>query len=69
VELVRVLTMKVRPKKKLPVALMGGLLESENVYSKMVKERVSHSLPQILIQKPKFPAALGATIIGLNAFR
>jgi N-acetylglucosamine kinase-like BadF-type ATPase len=69
VELVRVLTMKIRPKKKLPVALMGGLLESENVYAKMVKEKISHSLPHVVIQKPKFPAAFGATIIGLNAFR
>ncbi len=69
VELVRVLTMKVRPKKKLPVCLMGGLLESENIYSKMVKEKIMHSLPLVVIQKPKFPAAFGATIIGLNAFR
>jgi len=69
VELVRILTMKVRPKKKLPVALMGGLLESENVYSKMVKDRIIHSLPNVVIQKPKFPAAFGATIIGLHAFR
>ena len=69
VELVRMLTMKVRPKSKLPVALMGGLLESENVYSKMVKEKIIGSLPHVVVQKPKFPAAFGAAIIGLNAFR
>jgi len=69
IELVRVLTMKLRPRKKLPVALMGGLLESENVYSKMVRERIIHSLPNVVVQNPKFPAAFGATIIGLNAFR
>lgn len=68
-ELVRVLIMEVRPKKKLPVALMGGLLESDNPYSKMVKEKIISSLPNIVIQKPKFPAAFGAAIIGLNAFR
>lgn len=69
VELVRVLTVKVRPKKKLPVALMGGLLENENVYSKMVREKIIDSLPHVVVQKPKFPAAFGAAIIGLHAFR
>ena len=69
VELVRVVTMLTRPKKKLPVALMGGMLESENVYSKMVKEKIIGSLPHVVVQKPKFPAAFGAAIIGLNAFR
>ena len=69
VELARVLTMQARPKKKIPVVLMGGLVESDNVYSKMVKEKIAHSLPQVVIQKPKFPAAFGAAILGLNAFR
>lgn len=68
-DLVRVLTMQVPPRKKLPVALMGGLLESDNTYSKLVREKIVHSLPQVLVQKPKFPAAFGAAIIGLNAFR
>ena len=68
-EMVRVLTMQVRPKKKLPVALMGGLLKSENPYSKIVKEKIISSLPNIVVQNPKFPAAFGAAIIGLNAFR
>ena len=66
---VRVLTMLSKPKRKLPVSLMGGLLESENVYSKMVKEKIKASLPQVVVQKPKFPAAFGAAILGLNAFR
>jgi N-acetylglucosamine kinase-like BadF-type ATPase len=69
VMLVRVLIMQVRPKRKLPVALMGGLIESENLYSKMVREKITSSLPQVVVQKPKFPPAFGAAIIGLNAFR
>ncbi len=67
-DLVRTLISQMHPKRKMPVALMGGLLETENAYSKMVKERISRSLPQIIIQKPKFPAAFGAAIIGLKAF-
>ncbi|HEY6191489.1 MAG TPA: BadF/BadG/BcrA/BcrD ATPase family protein [Bacteroidota bacterium] len=69
VELVRVLTMQARPKMKLPVVPMGRLLETDNVYAKMVREKIASSLPQIVIQKPKFPAAFGAAILGLNAFR
>jgi N-acetylglucosamine kinase-like BadF-type ATPase len=69
VECVRILTLAHPPKNKLPVCLMGGLLETENDYSKLVREKLSATLPQILIQKPKFPAAFGAAILGLNAFR
>jgi glucosamine kinase len=68
-ELVRVLTMKARPSRKLPVALMGGLLESDNAYAKLVREKILGTLPHVVVQKPKFPAAFGAAIIGLNAFR
>lgn len=68
-ELVRVLTMQARPRKKLPVSLMGGLLSEENVYSKMVKDKINNSLPNVVVQKPKFSAAFGAAIIALNAFR
>ena len=69
VEHVRVLVMQVRPKKKLPVALMGGLLEAENVYSKTVREKIIHALPHVVVQKPKFDAAFGAAIIGISAFK
>lgn len=69
VELVRILIMQSRPKIKLPVALRGGLLETDTIYSKMVKDKIVSSLPNLVIQKPKFPNAFGAAIIGLNAFR
>lgn len=69
VELVRVLVMQVRPKKKLPVALMGGLLVSENVYSKTVREKIIHALPHVVVQKPKFAAAFGAAIMGISVFK
>lgn len=68
VELVRTLIVKVQPKRRIPVALMGGLLDKENAYSKMVKERLLNNLPQILIQKPKFPADFGAAILAFQPF-
>ena len=69
VELVRILILQSRPRIKLPVALRGGLLEADTVYAKMVKDKIISSLPNLVVQKPKFPNAFGAAIIGLNAFR
>lgn len=68
VELVRTLIMKLQPKRRMPVAMMGGLLEKENVYSAMVKERLIATLPHILVQKPKFPPAYGAAILAFQPF-
>jgi N-acetylglucosamine kinase-like BadF-type ATPase len=67
-DLVRVLTMKVQPKRKLPVSLLGEFLESENVYSEMVKGKILSSLPQVVVQKPKFPLPFGAVILVLRPF-
>ncbi len=69
VEHVRILTLAHPPKNKLTVCLMGGLLENDNEYSKLVREKLIATLPQIVVQKPKFPAAFGAAILGMNAFR
>lgn len=66
---VRILTLAHPPRHKLPVCLMGGLLDNDNEYSRIVREKIASTLPQILIQKPKFPVAFGAAILGLNAFR
>ena len=68
VEIVRALIMKIQPKRRIPVALMGGLLEKENVYSALVKERLVGTLPQVFVQKPKFPAAYGAAILAFQPF-
>jgi N-acetylglucosamine kinase-like BadF-type ATPase len=70
VELVQTLLKHAPPQKKAAVALMGGLLTEENAYSTMVKEKIVAALPQqVLMLKPKFTAAFGAAIIGLNAFQ
>ena len=67
-DLVRSLVMKLQPKRKLPVVMLGGLLEKENVYSRMVKERIIRPLPQVVIQKAKFPPAYGAAILAFRPF-
>ena len=68
-ELVRALTLLMRPKRRLPLALLGGLLDNQNVYANMVKEKILSTLPQIIIQKPKFPPAFGAAIMAFQPFR
>lgn len=68
VELVKALIAKIQPKKKIAVAFMGGLLEKENAYTTMLRERLQTSVPNLLILKPKFPAAYGATILALQPF-
>lgn len=68
VELVKALIARIQPKRKIAVALMGGLLERENTYSTMLREELQASIPNLLILKPKFPAAYGATILALQPF-
>ena len=68
VKLVQTLFNQSPPAKKVAVVFMGGVLTEENEYSTIVKQKVAAALPQVLIMKPKFPAAYGAAIMGLNAF-
>lgn len=68
VDLVRALITRIQPKRKFPVALMGGLLEKENIYSTMVKETLTSTMPQVVVQKPKFSAVYGAAILAFQPF-
>jgi len=68
VELVKALITRIQPKRKIAVALMGGLLEKENAYSTMLRNQLQSSIPNLLILKPKFPAAYGATLLALQPF-
>ncbi len=68
VDLVRVLMEKIQPKRKFPVALMGGLLEKDNVYSTMVKETITTTVSRVVVQKPQFPAVYGAAILAFRPF-
>jgi N-acetylglucosamine kinase-like BadF-type ATPase len=52
---------------KLPLVLLGGLLENENFYSQMLKDNIEQYFPQLEIQKPKFPSAYGAILLSMKA--
>jgi N-acetylglucosamine kinase-like BadF-type ATPase len=67
VKIVQTLISKGKERKRYPVVLMGGLLDKENAYSKLVKEKMTQSVPNILLMKSKFPTVFGAALMGLNA--
>jgi N-acetylglucosamine kinase-like BadF-type ATPase len=50
---------------KMPLVLMGGLLESENVYSKKVKALIRKKLPGISMEKPIAPPVQGAVLMAI----
>lgn len=52
-------------REKMPLVLMGGLLESENVYSKKVKALIRKRLPDISIEKPIAPPVQGAVLMAI----
>jgi N-acetylglucosamine kinase-like BadF-type ATPase len=67
-QLVRTLVTNIPPKRKMPVAFMGGLMSDDTVYAKLVREFLFITLPQLVMQRPKFPAAYGAAILAFQPF-
>ncbi len=68
---VRELTSHVRaalPKlnKAVPLALIGSVLSTDNFLSRNVKQLIKTEFPQISIQKPDHPPALGAALLALK---
>jgi N-acetylglucosamine kinase-like BadF-type ATPase len=48
---------------KLNLCLMGGLLENENIYSSIVRQKIKSSLPEVDIKTPLYSALEGAFIL------
>lgn len=48
---------------KLNLCLMGGLLENENIYSGIVRQKIKNSFPEVKIQPPLHSALDGAFIL------
>jgi len=68
-EHVRTMTLKIeraargRPRQKIPLALLGSVLTSDTVFRKILKHKITFSLPQITIVPPKLPPAGGAILM------
>lgn len=50
----------------LNLCLMGGLLENENIYSNMVRQKIMYNFPEVKIQTPLSSALEGAFILAQN---
>ncbi|OGU59877.1 MAG: hypothetical protein A2V66_05080 [Ignavibacteria bacterium RBG_13_36_8] len=47
----------------LKLCLVGGLVENENFYSVLLREKISKALPEVEIQAPQYPPEIGAVLI------
>lgn len=71
-EHVRALLLKIesaargRARQKIPLAFIGGLLSSDTVLRKIVKHKITFSLPQISVVEPQSSPARGAVLLGLT---
>ena len=70
-EHVRALLLKIegaargRARQKIPLAFIGGLLSSDTVLRRIVKHKITFSLPQISVVEPQSSPARGAVLLGL----
>jgi N-acetylglucosamine kinase-like BadF-type ATPase len=51
---------------KLSFVLLGGLLENENFYSHMLREKIKEYFPHLEIIKPKFSPVYGAILLAMK---
>jgi N-acetylglucosamine kinase-like BadF-type ATPase len=58
-----------RVRQKIPLAFIGGVISSDNVFSNILRHKIIFSLPQISIVKPEAPPAYGAVLLALRSLR
>jgi N-acetylglucosamine kinase-like BadF-type ATPase len=58
-----------RVRQKIPLAFIGSVISSDNVFSNVLRNKIVFSLPQISIVKPEAPPAYGAVLIALRSLR
>lgn len=63
---VRALISKVQARRKLDVALLGGVIDHPNVYSKLLASKLSSVLPQVNVRLPLSTPVQGAIQLGLH---
>ncbi|MBI2618615.1 MAG: hypothetical protein HYW57_00870 [Ignavibacteriales bacterium] len=73
-EHVRSLTFKIEEaargtRKKIPLAFIGSILTSENIFSRVVKHKIEYSLPQVSVIKPQSAPAHGAVLMALEQMK
>lgn len=52
----------------LDVAFIGGLISNDNIFSKLLKEKISHKIPAVNIVQPEYPPEEGAIFLAIKLF-
>ncbi|MFZ1080766.1 MAG: BadF/BadG/BcrA/BcrD ATPase family protein, partial [Candidatus Kryptoniota bacterium] len=53
-------------KKPLPLVLVGSILSSDNIFSRVFRKKIENSFPELKIQDPEFPPAVGAALLAFK---
>lgn len=55
--------------RKIPLAFIGSVIASDTVFTKILANKITFSLPQITIVKPKTSPVLGAVLMAVQALK
>jgi N-acetylglucosamine kinase-like BadF-type ATPase len=70
-EHVRVLVNKIEESKgaraKIPVAFIGGLISNDNVYRRILTQKITFSMPQVHVIVPEASPTYGAVLLSIRS--
>ena len=66
---IRAMLKKARFGEKVNLALLGGVLQSDNYVSRRLKDMIAQELPEINLVRPASSPAYGAVIYGKNLIK
>jgi N-acetylglucosamine kinase-like BadF-type ATPase len=50
----------------LNLSFIGGILSSDNIFSRMVREKIKERLLNVIVKKPDYPPEMGAVLMAKN---
>ncbi len=56
-----------RSRSKISLAFIGSLINNDNIYQKILKQKVTFSLPQVTVIAPEAPPAYGAVLLSIRS--
>ena len=58
-----------RTRSKVPLAFIGSLINNDNIYQRILKHKVTFSLPQVTVIAPEAPPAYGAVLLSIRSVK
>ncbi|MCX6143994.1 MAG: hypothetical protein NTZ35_12330, partial [Ignavibacteriales bacterium] len=52
---------------KIPVAFIGSLISNDNVYRKILTQKITFSMPQVNVIAPEAPPTYGAVLLSIRS--